>query len=64
VLYTCLFATAGLDLRAPLRAGASDEELLASIRGCWQARSDRYSELRGKAAPQGAARVEMNHVGG
>ena len=64
VLYTCLFATQGLDLRAPLRAGASDEELLAAIRGCWQARSDRYSELRGKAAPQGAARVEMNHVGG
>ena len=28
VLYTCLFATHGLDLRAPLRAGASDEELL------------------------------------
>jgi cyclic pyranopterin phosphate synthase len=64
VLYTCLFATSGLDLRAPLRDGASDEELLATIRGCWQARGDRYSELRGKAAPQGAARVEMNHVGG
>ena len=64
VLYTCLFATAGLDLRAPLRDGASDEELLATIRSCWQARSDRYSELRGNAAPQGAARVEMNHVGG
>jgi len=64
VLYTCLFATQGLDLRAPLRDGASDEELLALIRGCWQARSDRYSELRGNAAPQGAARVEMNHVGG
>ena len=44
--------------------GASDEELLATIRGCWQARSDRYSELRGKAAPQDGARVEMNHVGG
>ena len=64
VLYTCLFATQGLDLRAPLRAGASDEELLATIRSCWQARSDRYSELRGKAAPQDGTRVEMNHVGG
>ena len=64
VLYTCLFATQGLDLRAPLRDGASDEELLAAIRGCWQARSDRYSELRGKATPQEGARVEMNHVGG
>ena len=64
VLYTCLFATHGLDLRAPLRAGASDEELLASISNCWQARTDRYSELRGRGAAPDAPRVEMNHVGG
>ena len=64
VLYTCLFATHGLDLRAPLRAGASDEELLEMIRGCWQSRTDRYSELRGRVDLHGAARVEMNHVGG
>ena len=64
VLYTCLFATHGLDLRAPLRAGASDEELLAAISTCWQARTDRYSELRGRTAAPDAPRVEMNHVGG
>ena len=64
VLYTCLFATHGLDLRAPLRAGASDDELLEAIRACWQTRSDRYSELRGRIDLHGAARVEMNHVGG
>ena len=64
VLYTCLFATQGLDLRAPLRAGASDEELLEAIRNCWLARDDRYSELRGHVDLHGAARVEMNHVGG
>ena len=64
VLYTCLFATHGLDLRAPLRAGASDEELLESIRNCWTARADRYSELRGRADAPDAPRVEMNHVGG
>jgi cyclic pyranopterin phosphate synthase len=64
VFYTCLFATAGLDLRGPLRAGASDEELLAAIRARWQARDDRYSELRGRGAAAGATRVEMNHVGG
>src|SRR5579862_2766660 len=64
VLYTCLFATQGLDLRAPLRAGASDEELLEAIRNCWLARNDRYSELRGQVDTHGAARVEMNHVGG
>ncbi len=64
VLYTCLFATRGLDLRAPLRAGASDEELLEAIRQCWLQRDDRYSELRGRVDLHGAARVEMNHVGG
>jgi cyclic pyranopterin phosphate synthase len=63
VLYTCLFATEGLDLRAPLRAGASDEELLALLAGHWAARGDRYSELRGRADTHGK-RVEMNYVGG
>jgi cyclic pyranopterin phosphate synthase len=64
VLYTCLFATQGLDLRAPLRAGATDEELLEVIRQCWLQRGDRYSELRGRVDLHGAPRVEMNHVGG
>ena len=44
--YTCLFATHGLDLRAPLRAGASDADILQLIRGMWNGRTDRYSELR------------------
>jgi len=64
VLYTCLFATQGLDLRAPLRAGASDAELLEAIRGCWEKRGDRYSELRGTVALPGAPRIEMNQLGG
>ena len=64
VLYTCLFATHGLDLRGPLRAGASDEELLEAIRACWNARADRYSELRDRASKSLEPRVEMNQVGG
>jgi GTP 3',8-cyclase len=64
VLYTCLFATQGLDLRAPLRAGASDAELLETLRGCWERRGDRYSELRGLATAPAAPRIEMNHLGG
>src|SRR5262249_13743461 len=47
VFYTCLFATAGLDLRTPLRAGASDAELRKLIHERWTQRDDRYSELRG-----------------
>jgi GTP 3',8-cyclase len=64
VLYTCLFATQGLDLRAPLRSGASDTELLEAIRACWERRTDRYSELRGHGAANQAPRVEMNRLGG
>src|SRR5580692_5303861 len=44
--YTCLFATHGLDLRAAMRGGANDGELLQLIRGTWRGRTDRYSELR------------------
>src|SRR5471032_2739361 len=44
--YTCLFATQGIDLRAPLREGADDAELLRIIRGAWLGRTDRYGELR------------------
>ena len=45
-LYTCLFARSGHDLRGPMRAGASDAELAGLISAVWNARDDRYSELR------------------
>lgn len=62
-LYTCLFAQDGTDLRSPLRAGASDNELLELIVGTWRTRTDRYSEKRHEpAVPQ--RKVEMFHVGG
>jgi cyclic pyranopterin phosphate synthase len=62
-LYTCLFAAEGHDLRAPLRAGASDADLHGRMAGIWAARSDRYSEIRASAtAPR--AHVEMYHIGG
>ncbi len=63
-LYTCLFASAGLDLRGPLRAGAGDEELRALVRGAWSAREDRYSELRAAPHAAGEAKVEMYKIGG
>jgi cyclic pyranopterin phosphate synthase len=64
-LVTCLFASAGTDLRGPLRAGASDDELRAILERVWRARTDRYSELRA-AATDGAARrkLEMYQLGG
>src|ERR1700691_1866966 len=62
--YTCLFAAEGADLRAPLRGGASDEELLELIRAVWERRADRYSELRDNLRARGVQHVEMNYVGG
>jgi cyclic pyranopterin phosphate synthase len=64
VLYTCLFATRGHDLRAPLRGGATDAELLQQIRAVWLRRGDRYSELRASATVRGEHKVEMYYIGG
>jgi len=44
--YLCLYATQGLDLRGPLRQGASPEELRALIASGWQRRDDRGAEDR------------------
>ncbi len=62
-LYTCLFAISGHDLRAPLRAGASDEALAEAVRQLWQGRQDRYSELR-TSATANLPKVEMSYIGG
>ncbi|MCH7509391.1 MAG: GTP 3',8-cyclase MoaA [Proteobacteria bacterium] len=63
VLYTCLFATQGTDLRGPLRAGASDNELEKIIAEVWQTRGDRYSEIRASGITR-RGKVEMYRVGG
>ena len=42
----CLYAAAGLDLRTPIRGGASDEDLLELIRHRWSERTDRGAEAR------------------
>jgi GTP 3',8-cyclase len=46
IFYLCLYATRGTDLRRPLRAGASDDDLRELIRGTWTTRSDRGAEQR------------------
>ena len=42
----CLYATTGLDLRKPLRDGATKDELASLIRSAWQGRRDRGAEER------------------
>jgi cyclic pyranopterin phosphate synthase len=44
--YLCLYAARGIDLRRPLRDGASLEELRALIASAWSNRSDRGAEER------------------
>ncbi len=62
-LYTCLFTGDGHDLRARLRDGTSDADLLALLAGIWRLRDDRYSELRTEATTA-LPRVEMYAMGG
>jgi len=66
-LFLCLFASHGHDLRALLRGSFTDTQIAGAIGLIWQARDDRYSELRA-ASPANAApaerRVEMHYIGG
>lgn len=62
-LFSCLFASGGLDLRDPLRSGVTDDALAALITDRWGGRTDRYSEDRTAGRPTGK-RVEMSYIGG
>ena len=69
-LFLCLFASQGHDLRALLRSGYADEQIAGALGLIWQARTDRYSEVRA-ALPADAGlandavkRVEMSYIGG
>ena len=65
VFYTCLFATRGVDLRSPMRAGATDDDLAGLVRETWRRREDRYSELRRFPPPEQPLRkIEMHYIGG
>jgi cyclic pyranopterin phosphate synthase len=44
--YLCLYAMRGIDLRGPLRGGASNDQLKALLTGGWTARTDRGAEER------------------
>ncbi|MFO0983380.1 MAG: GTP 3',8-cyclase MoaA [Planctomycetota bacterium] len=54
VWYLCLYALRGIDLRSPLRAGASAAELQALLAGRWQQRDDRGAEDRKLLHERGA----------
>lgn len=62
-VYTCLFASSGTDIKGPMRAGATDDDLASIVEDVWVHRDDRYSELRG-STPLNFPRVEMSYIGG
>lgn len=61
-LFTCLFASEGVDLRGLLRGGVDDDALRAALIELWRGRDDRYSELRARATREDKA--EMFYLGG
>ncbi|MGH8952723.1 MAG: GTP 3',8-cyclase MoaA [Acidimicrobiia bacterium] len=61
MLYTCLFATSGSNLRDSMRAG---EDMGAIIDRVWSMREDRYSEIRSSQTVSIGSRVEMSYIGG
>ena len=63
VLYTCLFGTDGVDVRATLRGSTDDDAVREQLARVWGARIDRYSELR-SAATADLPKVEMSRIGG
>lgn len=65
-VYTCLFASKGINLQKPLRKGASDADLLKILTSAWANRQDRYSEMRAQIPPHqtSAGKVEMFQIGG
>ncbi len=67
LLYLCLFAGQGHDLRPLLQGRANDTEVASAIAAIWQQRDDHYSELR-SAQPTGSSvgtpRAEMSYLGG
>ena len=65
-IYTCLFASRGVDLRDEMRNGATDDQLRDLLTGIWGLRADRYSEERTDLAPlqNDRHKIEMYQIGG
>ena len=70
-LVTCLFSATGHDLKALLRNGATDEEIIEVIGAIWRKRTDRYSDERLEAMNSARGyrakdhrKIEMISLGG
>jgi len=67
-LFTCLFASKGVDMRDALRGDASDDDLRNRIVDTWTRRGDKYSMIRhvatGLATTVPRMKIEMSYIGG
>jgi GTP 3',8-cyclase len=69
-IVTCLFSDVGHDIKALVRSGASDEEILKLLSSIWMQRTDRYSLERLEALrtasydPKSHKKIEMISLGG
>ncbi|MBI2090252.1 MAG: GTP 3',8-cyclase MoaA [Deltaproteobacteria bacterium] len=70
-LVTCLFSATGYDLKALLRHGATEEEIIEVISAIWRKRTDRYSDERLEAMNSARGyrakdhkKIEMISLGG
>src|SRR5688572_15955492 len=69
-MVTCLFSDVGHDLKAILRNGTCDEEILRLLGSIWRQRDDRYSDERlealrtSKYDPKSHKKIEMISLGG
>ena len=69
-IVTCLFSDIGHDVKAKLRAGATDADIADFIANIWRKRTDRYSAQRLEALntstydPKSHKKIEMISLGG
>ena len=62
-IFTCLFASEGMDIKQFIRAGASDEDFDKLLEGIWSNRNDNYSEQR-SSLTENLPKAEMSYLGG
>ncbi len=63
-VFTCLFASQGVDLRPYLRAGEPETQLRERLSDLWTRRSDRFSEERRLRGDVDKPHAEMAYLGG
>ncbi|MGE6259628.1 GTP 3',8-cyclase MoaA [Heyndrickxia sporothermodurans] len=64
MLYTCLFANNGFDLKTLLRNGLDDAAIREELISIWNHRHDQYSDQRISNHVDKRQKIEMSYIGG